>query len=77
MKCEHCGRFAVEPIELTPALEETLLLLCKGFSQQQIANRLGVTRDMINEQRKRLYLLLGASSRAEVAVTAARMGFPV
>lgn len=63
-----------EEIALTPRETEVLRLVAKGFTQQEIAGHLGLSRHTVVDHVKALYRKLNVSSRAEAALAATRRG---
>lgn len=61
-------------IALTPRETEVLRLVAKGFTQQEIAGHLGLSRHTVVDHVKSLYRKLNVSSRAEAALAATRRG---
>ncbi len=59
------GKERDEMIKLSAREEETLLLLTKGYSNKEIANRLGLSIDTICSHLKHVYEKLHVRSRAE------------
>jgi PAS domain S-box-containing protein len=62
------------PTRLTPREDETLRLLGKGLSTDEIAAELGVTRETARNYIRRLLRELGARSRLEAVIRAAERG---
>jgi len=61
-------------VALTPRETEVLRLVAKGFTQQEIAGHLGLSRHTVVDHVKSLYRKLNVSSRAEAALAATRRG---
>ena len=61
-------------VSLTPRETEVLRLVAKGFTQQEIAGHLGLSRHTVVDHVKSLYRKLNVSSRAEAALAATRRG---
>lgn len=59
---------------LTPRETEVLRFVAKGFTQQEIATQLGLSRHTVGDHVKSLYRKLDISSRAEAALEASRRG---
>jgi DNA-binding NarL/FixJ family response regulator len=68
------GRGEAEAAALTPRETEVLRLVAKGFTQQEIAGHLGLSRHTVVDHVKSLYRKLNVSSRAEAALAATRRG---
>jgi len=63
-----------DKVALTPRETEVLRLVAKGFTQQEIAGHLGLSRHTVVDHVKSLYRKLDVSSRAEAALAATRRG---
>lgn len=68
------GRLEDAQAALTPRETEVLRLVAKGFTQQEIAGHLGLSRHTVVDHVKALYRKLNVSSRAEAALAATRRG---
>ena len=66
-------RYAVPP--LSPREREVLLLCAKGYSYEEIAPLLAVSRHTVTSFVKRIYRKLQVHSRTEAVYEARRMGF--
>jgi DNA-binding CsgD family transcriptional regulator len=62
------------PGRLTPRQHETLRLLAQGLSTDEIASRLGVTRETARNYIRRLLRSLGVRSRLEAVVRGRELG---
>ncbi|MFC6839889.1 response regulator [Xanthomonas theicola] len=60
--------------KLTPRQTEVLDLLCQGLSNKMIGRRLGLSEHTVRGHVQATLAALGASSRAEAAFTARRLG---
>lgn len=65
---------AVGEARLTARETEVLRLVAKGYTRQEIAAHLGLSRHTVADHVKALYRKLDVSSRAEAALEAARRG---
>jgi DNA-binding NarL/FixJ family response regulator len=61
-------------VALTPRETEVLRLIAQGFTQQEIAGILGISRHTVVDHVKSIYRKLNVSSRAEAALEATRRG---
>jgi DNA-binding NarL/FixJ family response regulator len=68
------GPPAAAPGALTARETEVLRLVAKGYTQQEIAAHLGLSRHTVVDHVKSLYRKLDVSSRAEATLEAARRG---
>lgn len=69
------GAPAAEPVEpLTPREREVLELLAQGLPNKQIADRLGISDHTVKFHVNAITNKLGAQSRTEAVVRAARLG---
>jgi len=68
------GLGSAPEVALTPRETEVLRLVAKGFTQQEIAGHLGLSRHTVVDHVKSLYRKLNVSSRAEAALEATRRG---
>ncbi|MDP9480378.1 MAG: GAF domain-containing protein [Actinomycetota bacterium] len=59
---------------LTRRQQEVLELMREGLTEQQMAEKLHVTKNTVHSHVVRIYSTLGAKSRAEAVVTAQRIG---
>lgn len=59
---------------LTPREIEVLAMLAEGLGNKTIATRLGITDHTVKSHVAAIFAKLGVSTRAEAAVTAARLG---
>jgi DNA-binding NarL/FixJ family response regulator len=59
---------------LTPRERETLQLLARGLSKEQIAERLGLSTGTVRTHMQNLYAKLGLHSRLDLVHFAARHG---
>jgi DNA-binding CsgD family transcriptional regulator len=65
-----------DPISsLSPRLRDVLACLLKGDSEQQVASRLGLTRDTTHQYVKAIYRRLGVNTRGELMARFVR--FPI
>lgn len=73
---EPSGNLSPAPLlkELTPRESEVLQLLAEGLSNRAIAYRLGISEHTVKFHVNAILGKLGAQSRTEAAVVAARMG---
>ncbi|GHH71804.1 hypothetical protein GCM10017673_25880 [Streptosporangium violaceochromogenes] len=62
---------------VTDRERSVLRLLCRGESNQRIANALGISIHGVKRHLSHLMLKLDCSNRTELALTAARLGFPL
>jgi HD-GYP domain-containing protein (c-di-GMP phosphodiesterase class II) len=62
------------PAGLTPRELEVLVLLAQGASARGVAERLVIAEKTARNHTERIYVKLGVSSRAELALTAMRLG---
>lgn len=69
----HPGGTAA-PEKLTDREEEILRFIAKGYTLQETATSLGVTRNTVATLVKRIYRKLEISSRSEATIEAARRG---
>ena len=69
----HSGG-ATPPEKLTDREEEILRFIAKGYTLQETAEQLGVTRNTVATYVKRIYKKLEISSRSEATIEAARRG---
>lgn len=64
--------------EMTPKLSprqlETLTYIAKGFTNQEVADRLGISIDTVKDYLKTIYSRLGVSTRAEAVSFAVSLG---
>lgn len=60
---------------MTPRLLETLRLLCLGYSNREIAERVCFSEEAIKDHVKRLLALFGARRRAHLAALAVAEGY--
>jgi HD-GYP domain-containing protein (c-di-GMP phosphodiesterase class II) len=67
-------RRATLPGGVTPREAEVLVLLARGLSNPQIANRLSVSRKTVSAHLERIYRKLDVSTRTEAALFAMRHG---
>lgn len=65
------------PGKVTDRERSVLRLLCQGESNQQIASALGISIHGVKRHLSHLMLKLDCSNRTELALTAARLGFPL
>ena len=63
--------------KLTRSERRVFLLLCKGLSNKQIADRLVVSENTVRFHLKRLYAKLGARSRAHAVALGSGVSFDV
>jgi DNA-binding CsgD family transcriptional regulator len=61
-------------VDLTPRQHETLRLLAEGLATEEIAERLGVTRETARNYIRRLLRTLGVRSRLEAVVRGRELG---
>jgi DNA-binding NarL/FixJ family response regulator len=59
---------------LTPRECEVLVLAARGFSTQEMADRLGLSRGTVKNHLSHIYDTLGIANRAEAATSAMRLG---
>lgn len=77
MKCALCGIESFSEIKLSPKLAECLTYLAKGFTIDQCADMMNVTRDTVKDHRRKIYAALDVGSIAEASAMAVKMGLPV
>ena len=63
-----------EPPRLSPRQLETLTYIAKGFSNQEVANMLGLSIDTVKDYLKTIYTRLDVSTRAEAVSLAVSLG---
>jgi DNA-binding NarL/FixJ family response regulator len=68
----HAGPLPVQA--LTPREVEVLAMLAEGLGNKMIAARLGISDHTVKSHVASIFAKLGVSTRAEAAVTAARLG---
>jgi DNA-binding NarL/FixJ family response regulator len=65
------------PVPLTPRERDVLLMLTRGYSNQQIARRLFITESTVSVHVSRIIAKLGVSNRLQAATAAQRLNlFP-
>lgn len=69
---EHRGQAVL--VELTPRLRQTLACLIEGQTEKQAAADLGISPHTIHQYAKRIYKMLGASTRGELVARARDLG---
>ncbi len=74
LQAELTGPTRVEPAALAPREVETLCWIARGFTQAQIATRMGLTEATINTYAKRIRAKLNASNKAELTRKAIQLG---
>ncbi len=70
----ECDRFEAADVALNPRETDILQRLAKGYTLPEIATQLCLSRHTVADYAKQLYRKLHVSSRAEVALEAARRG---
>lgn len=71
----HVGELpAVAPVGLSPREQEVLVLLSEGLSNAEVAERLGISRHTAKFHVNAILDKLGATTRTEAVVLAARTG---
>lgn len=63
-----------EPPRLSPRQLETMTYIAKGFSNQEVANMLGLSIDTVKDYLKTIYTRLDVSTRAEAVSLAVSLG---
>lgn len=72
------ARFAdPSPSDLPPRIREVLRCFLEGDSDKQVAARLGISRNTVNEYAKRIYIHFGVSSRTELLAKWIRRGWRI
>ncbi|MDX2017986.1 MAG: helix-turn-helix transcriptional regulator [Planctomycetota bacterium] len=61
-------------VELSPRLRQTLACLIEGQTEKEAAINLGISPHTIHQYAKRIYKMLGASSRGELVARARDLG---
>ena len=56
MKCALCGHESLPAVHLTERQIEILVLSCKGFEMNEIADRLGISYHTVNDSKKKASL---------------------
>jgi DNA-binding NarL/FixJ family response regulator len=74
LRAELTGPPRDEPASLGPREVETLCWIARGFTQAQIATRMGLTEATINTYAKRIRAKLHASNKAELTRKAIQLG---
>jgi DNA-binding NarL/FixJ family response regulator len=74
LRAELIGPTRDEPTTLAPREVETLCFIARGFTQAQIATRMGLTEATINTYAKRIRAKLNASNKAELTRKAIQLG---
>ena len=70
----HSLKTAAEPPKLSLRQLETLTYIAKGFSNQEVADMLGISIDTVKDYLKTIYARLGVSTRAEAVSLAVSLG---
>ena len=70
----HSLKTAAEPPKLSLRQLETLTYIAKGFSNQEVADMLGISIDTVKDYLKTIYGRLGVSTRAEAVSLAVSNG---
>ena len=70
----HALKSTDEPAKLSPRQLETLTYIAKGFSNQEVADMLGISIDTVKDYLKTIYTRLGVSTRAEAVSLAVSLG---
>lgn len=65
----------IAPVQLTPIEEQIVKLCCAELTTIQIADKLGKTVKAIENIKKSIYLKLGVSSSAGLAIAAVKHGY--
>jgi DNA-binding NarL/FixJ family response regulator len=71
---ELAGAVPDEPSSLAPREVETLRWIARGFTQAQIATRMGLSETTVNTYAKRIRAKLHATNKAELTRLAIRLG---
>jgi DNA-binding NarL/FixJ family response regulator len=71
---ELTGHSQTESTELAPREVETLRFIARGFTQAQIARRMGLSQATINTYAKRIRGKLNATNKAELTRLAIQLG---
>lgn len=69
--------YKYEPPELTELEKETLRLLAKGLSNEQIGDARGVKVPTVRSQLEKIYTKMDVSNRVEAVVESIRQGVVV
>lgn len=70
----HARRSRGVPAELSERQVEVLGLLIRGYTNRRIASELEITESTVKQHAHEIYAALGATTRAEALVAAARRG---
>ena len=70
----HALRTTPESPKLSPRQIETLTYIAKGFTNQEIANLLGISIDTVKDYLKTIYSRLGVATRAEAVSLTVSVG---
>ena len=60
--------------EISPRMKEALILVARGLSRQQIAERMVISRNALKNKLNRVYHRLGACNSADACVKAINQG---
>ncbi len=69
------GISSMNPDDMKPAMLRTLVLLCHGYTNEQIARRTHYSRDTIKGRTEALFAVFGARNRAHLAAVAVAQGY--
>jgi len=70
----HALKSVQEPTKLSLRQLETLSYIAKGFTNQEVANMLGLSIDTVKDYLKTIFARLGVSTRAEAVSLAINLG---
>lgn len=65
----------LDPDDLTLSLERTLVLLCHGYTNEQIAKKTKYAYDSVKDQVQALFAIFMARNRAHLAALAVAQGY--
>jgi len=66
---------SMDPDDMKPIFEETLELICHGYSNREIAERTYWSIDTVRERTKALFATFDARNRAHLAALAVAQGY--